>query len=374
MKEFAHIRREPVTLFFMFAVPVAADFRFSAMRSTPRSKTFPRSSTILTVGCKPGNCATRFAIRRSSDLDERVVDEESFRRAITSGRAKVGIRIPPNYTDRLLRGQQAQVQVLIDGSDSQVATTALQATSLLGMMQSTQKARQLGEQLPRVPARDRVGRPALPLEIRSRLLFNPDLESSHFFVPGLVGIILQLVTLFLTSFAIVREREHGTLEQLFVTPVGKSGLMLGKLAPYAILGFLEMLIVLTVMVYVFGVPIHGSLALLLSLSVLFLVCGLGLGLFVSTISRTQLQAIQFAFLIMLPSVLLSGFMFPRSQMPTPIYLVTFAIPVTYFIEILRGVVLRGADFVDLLPHVAGLVVCTALIFGLSLLRFRKQLV
>ena len=130
---------------------------------------------------------------------------------------------------------------------------------------------------------------------------------------------------------------------------------------------------LTVMVYVFGVPINGSLPLLLGLSLLFLVCGLGLGLFVSTISKTQLQAIQFAFLIMLPSVLLSGFMFPRSQMPLPIYLVTFAIPVTYFIEILRGVVLRGADLVDLLPHVVGLVICSLLIFGLSLSRFRKQL-
>lgn len=126
-------------------------------------------------------------------------------------------------------------------------------------------------------------------------------------------------------------------------------------------------------VHVFGVPIHGNLALLLILSMLFLVCGLGLGLLVSTVSRTQLQAIQFAFLIMLPSVLLSGFMFPRSQMPTPIYLVTFAIPVTYFLEILRGIVLRGADLRDLWPHVVGMIVCVVVIFGLSLSRFRKQL-
>jgi ABC-type multidrug transport system permease subunit len=127
------------------------------------------------------------------------------------------------------------------------------------------------------------------------------------------------------------------------------------------------------MVYIFRVPVHGNLALLLGLSLLFLVCGLGLGMFVSTVARTQLQAIQFAFLIMLPSVLLSGFMFPRSQMPAPIYAVTFAIPVTYFIEILRGVVLRGADFVDLLPHVMGLAICCVVILCLSLLRFRKQL-
>lgn len=159
-------------------------------------------------------------------------------------------------------------------------------------------------------------------------------------MPGLVGIILQLVTLFLTSFAIVRERELGTLEQLFVTPVGRMGLLLGKLLPYAMLGFVEMLIVTSVMIYGFGVPINGSITLLLVLSMLFMVCSLGLGLLVSTVARTQLEAVQFAFVIMLPSVLLSGFMFPRSEMPLPIYLVTFAIPATYFIEILRGIVLR----------------------------------
>src|SRR6185295_11224244 len=191
--------------------------------------------------------------------------------------------------------------------------------------------------------------------------------------PGLVGIILQLVTLFLTSFAIVREREQGTLEQLFVTPVGRAGLLLGKLVPYSMVGFIELLIVLTVMLYVFGVPIHGNLWLLLALSILFLVCALGLGLLVSTVAKTQLQAMQFAFLLMLPSVLLSGFMFPRSEMPAPIYLLSFGIPVTYFLEILRGVVLRDADLVDLIPQVVGLVVCSAAILALSVSRFRKQL-
>jgi ribosome-dependent ATPase len=372
MKELAHVRREPITLFFMFAVPVLQITIFGYAIDT-EIENIPTVVYDLDGRSQARELREAFRNTQTFDLVDRVIDEEAFRRAITSGRAKVGIRIPPNYSDRLLRGEQAQIQVLIDGSDSQVATTALQATSLLGMVLSTQQARQLAERLPQVPARDVVGRPALPVEMRPRLLFNPDLESSHFFVPGLVGIILQLVTLFLTSFAIVREREHGTLEQLFVTPVGKSGLMLGKVAPYAALGFLETLVVLTVMVFIFGVPIHGSLPLLLSLSLLFLVCGLGLGLFVSTVSQTQLQAIQFAFLIMLPSVLLSGFVFPRSQMPTPIYLLTFAIPVTYFIEILRGVVLRGADFLDLLSHVTGLAVCAILIFGLSLLRFRKQL-
>jgi ABC transporter DrrB family efflux protein len=313
-----------------------------------------------------------FRNTRTFAILERAYDEESFRRAISSGRVKVGVRIPPDYTERLIRGKQVQVQVLIDGSDSQVATTALNATNLLGIAKSRQLALGMVESFSVVPARDPVGKVAIPIEMRPRLLYNPDLESSHFFVPGLVGIIMQLVTLFLTSFAIVREREQGTLEQLFVTPVGRLGLLLGKLVPYSVVGFLEMLIVLSVMVAVFGVPIHGNLALLLALSTLFLVCALGLGLLVSTLAKTQLQAMQFAFLMMLPSVLLSGFMFPRNEMPGPIYLASFLVPVTYFIEILRGIVLRDADFLDLVPQVIGLTVCCAVILVLSVRRFRKQ--
>ena len=372
LKEFAHIRRQPSTLFFMFAVPVVQTFIFGVAIDT-------EVEHIPTVvfdldGHGPGReLREAFANTQTFDIVERVVDDESFRRALTSGRAKVGILIPPDYTDRLVRGEQVQVQVLIDGSDSQVATTALQATNLLGTSLSFARTRPFAESLAVVPSRNEVGRPSLPIEMRPRLLYNPNLESSHFFVPGLVGIILQLVTLFLTSFAIVREREQGTLEQLFVTPVSRTGLLLGKLVPYAGLGFGEMVLVLVVMVYGFQVPIRGDLLLLLSLSILFLVCGLGLGLLVSTLAKTQLAAIQFAFLIMLPSVLLSGFMFPRAQMPFPIYIATFAIPVTYFLEVLRGVVLRGSDFTDLWPHVVGLLCCGTVIFGLSLARFRKQL-
>jgi ABC transporter DrrB family efflux protein len=212
-----------------------------------------------------------------------------------------------------------------------------------------------------------------PVVIRTRLLYNPDLESARFFVPGLVAIILQLVTVFTTSFAIVRERELGSLEQLFVTPVGRLGLMLGKLTPYAVAGFLEMLIVLAVMVFVFQVPIQGSLLLLLSLSALFLVCTLSLGLLISTIAQTQVAALLFSFMTMLPSVLLSGFMFPRSEMPAIIYWFTFAIPATYYFEIIRGIVLRGADLLDLVPEVIGLAVCCLVLLAASVTRFRKQL-
>ncbi|MCA9246081.1 MAG: ABC transporter ATP-binding protein/permease [Planctomycetales bacterium] len=372
IKEFAHIRRQRSTIFFMFVVPVlqilifgyAIDMQVEHIPTVVYDLDGREDARFLTEA---------FVNTRIFDIAQRVHDEASFRAALASGEAKVGLRIPPDYSERLLRGQQVAVQVLIDGSDSQVASTAQRSSQMLGTRLAIEMARRKGEAIAEGPARDSTGHLALPLEVRPRLLYNPALESSHFFVPGLVGIILQLVTLFLTAFAIVRERENGTLEQLFVTPVGRLGLMLGKLVPYAIVGMVETLIVLAVMVFLFQVPIRGSIPLLLSLSLIFLVCSLGLGLLVSTLAQTQTEALQFAFIIMLPSILLSGFVFPRSEMPLPIYLVTFAIPVTYFLEILRGIVLRGAEFVHLIPYVAGLLICCFAILGISVARFRKQL-
>ena len=372
LKEFSHIRREPATIVFMLIVPVMQTVIFG-YAIQQEIENIPTVVFNLDGRQQSRELIDSFRNTRTFAIQGSVYDEESFRRALVSGRAKVGVKIPPDYSDRLLRREQVSVQVLIDGSDSQVANTALNAAQLLGTSLSMGIARPFAESLSAAPSRDPEGHVAMPIEVRPRLLYNPDLESSHFFVPGLVGIILQLVTLFLTSFAIVRERELGTLEQLFVTPVGRLGLLLGKLVPYACIGILEMLIVLSVMVYLFGVPIHGSLFLLMGLSSLFIVCALALGLLVSTLAKTQLQAMQFAFLMMLPTVLLSGFMFPRSEMPFPIYIVSFAIPATYFLEILRGIILRGADMIDLIPQTIGLSICCVAILVLSLARFRKQL-
>tara|TARA_R110002072_G_scaffold145460_1_gene291934 strand:- start:77737 stop:79965 length:2229 start_codon:yes stop_codon:yes gene_type:complete len=372
LKELSHIRRERSTLVFAFVVPVLQTFIFGIAIDT-QIEDIPTVVYDLDGRTAARELTDTFENSRTFCIVDRVHSEDAFHQALTSGEAKVGLKIPAEYSERLLGREQARVQVLIDGSDAQVASTALTTTNLLAFQLSTRKARVLAESLSVAPARDETGDLALPVEMRARLLYNPNLESSHFFVPGLIGIILQLVTLFLTSFAVVRERELGTLEQLFVTPVSRAGLLLGKLIPYALLGFVETLIVINVMVFVFGVPIRGDLALLLLLSTLFLLCALGLGLLVSTIAKTQLQAIQFAFIIMLPSVLLSGFMFPRAQMPAPVYTLTFVIPVTWFLEILRGIVLRGAGFLELLPSITGLSICTAVILTLSLLRFRKQL-
>ncbi len=372
LKEIAHIRRDRGTIVFAFLVP-AIQLTIFGYAIDVTIDNIPLVVFDLDGRQESRRFVEALVNTHSFQVVERVQDEESFRRAITAGRAKAGVLIPAEYTNRLLRGEEAQIQVLVDGSDSQVATTAVNAVNLLAINMSIGRAQVTAEQMQRAPSRDAAGNLVLPIEARTRLLFNPDLQSSHFFVPGLIGIILQLVLLFLTSFSIVREREHGTLEQLFVTPVSRGGLLFGKLTPYACMAFGEMCIVLTLMVGVFGVNISGSLLLLFAFSGLFIVTVLGLGLLISTIARTQLAAIQMAFIIMLPSVLLSGFMFPRAEMPFPIYVVTFAIPVTYFIEILRGIILRGADFADLFQHFIGLLACCAVILTLSFARFRKQL-
>ncbi|TWT71476.1 ABC transporter permease [Crateriforma conspicua] len=372
IKELVHIRRQPTTLFFMLVVPVMQTIIFGYAIDT-QIENIPTVVFNMDGRQQSRELVEAFENTRRFQLIDQVRSEEAFQRSLSSGRAKVGLRIPPNYVDQTLRGEQAKLQVLIDGSDSQVASTAQSTAQLLGLNLSIQMAMAKGDALQLAPARDAAGHGTLPIEVRTRMLYNPDLDSSHFFVPGLVGIILQLVTLFLTSFAVVRERELGTLEQLFVTPVGRTGLLLGKLLPYALVGFVTLLTVLMVMIYVFGVEIRGSITLLLALSMLFMVCSLGLGLLVSTIAKTQLEAVQFAFVIMLPSVLLSGFVFPRSEMPLPIYLATFAIPATYFIEILRGVVLRGADLIDLAPWVVGLTICGMAVLTLSVFRFQKRI-
>jgi ribosome-dependent ATPase len=372
VKEFLHIRRQPSTIFFMLVVPVMQTIIFGYAIET-QIEHIPLVVYDLDGRRYARDLVEAFVNTERFDVVARVNDEDSFRSAIISGNAKAGITIPANYSDRIITGEQAQVQVLVDGSDSQVATTAQNTAQLLGLNISIGMARNKADALQVASARGPSGRAELPIEIRPRLLFNPDLESSRFFVPGLVGIILQLVTLFLTSFAIVRERELGTLEQLFATPVGRQALLLGKLFPYAIVGFIETLIVLTVMIYLFDVPIQGSVTLLIALAMLFMVCSLGLGLLVSTIAKSQVEAVQFAFVVMLPSVLLSGFVFPRDGMPLPIRAISYLIPVTYFIEILRGIVLRGAEFRHLVGPTIGLSVCCLAVLTLSVARFRKQL-
>lgn len=371
-KEWSHLWREPFTLLFALIVPTIELLIFGfAIDVTVRNI----DTVVLDHDGRDESrrLVETFANTRTFRIVARVRSQHEFDRALAAGAAKVGLIIPPDYSDRLVRQQATHVQVLIDGSNANVATAALNAANLVGLSECLRIARPFVEQVRPLPAREPAAGFGPPIQMRPRILFNPDLISARFFVPGLVGLSMQLVTLFLTAFTIVRERERGTLEQLFVTPVAPAGLLLGKLLPYGVLGLIETVVVLLLMVFVFRVPIHGSVLLLLGLAPLFLLAGLGLGLFISTLADTQVTALQVSFAVMMPSILLSGFLFPREEMPTPIYWLSFAIPLTHFLEILRGVVIRGSDLRDLFPHIVNLTMCMAVILALSVLRFRKRL-
>lgn len=361
-KEFIHIRRDPATLVISMAIPLLQLVIFG----------YAINTDVRNIRTAVYDLDQR---RGSRELIERFRNTEYFRvvRQATSDRelndlivqgvVKVGIKIPPDYSRKLLDGEQATILVLIDGSDSSIALQALNVANAVGLRDS----------LRILDARDpRRGGP-LPVEVRPKMLFNPDSRSANFMVPGLVGIILQNVTTILTAFAIVRERERGTLEQLLVTPVRPLGLMLGKLLPYGVIGFLETGVVLAVMVVAFRVPIHGSLFLLLGLSLVFLGSTLGLGLLISTVAENQMQAMQLAVFVILPSILLSGFMFPRDSMPLIMNWLGYLLPVTHFLEILRGIILRGAGLGHLWGHTIILALFGAAILVLSALRFRKRL-
>ena len=363
-KEFIHVRRDPLTLLIAMLIPMVQLTIFGYALDTD-IKNIRTAVYDLDRRAASRDLINAFAATRYFRIAEYVDSERALRQAIVAGRVSVGVEIPPDYSERLARGQDARVLVLVDGSDSQVAFRAQSTALSLGLRLSIQRV-----------ARAQIRHPELvegPVDIRPRTLFNPDMRSANFFVPGLVGVIMQIVTVLLTALSIIREKENGTLEQLLVTPVGRLGLMLGKLVPYGVLGVVETALVLFVMWSVFGVPINGSLLLLWALIPIFLFTGLGLGLLISTIAQSQPQAFQISFLVIMPSILLSGFVFPRDSMPAPIYPVTCIIPVTYFLEILRGIIIRGAGWPELWPQALILAGMGITIITIATARFQKRL-
>jgi ABC transporter DrrB family efflux protein len=213
---------------------------------------------------------------------------------------------------------------------------------------------------------------APPLDVRPRIMFNPAMRSPNFMLPALIGIILQVITVFLTAFSIVRERERGTLDQLLVTPISAPGVILGKVMPYWFIAFLETLGVIAVMRFIFRVPITGDVILLLSMAVVFVCTTSAMGLLISSRARNQLQAVQMAYSVILPSFLLSGFVFPRDSMPLVMKWAGYVIPVSYYIDMMRGIVLRGTGWTDVWPHAAALAVICTVCLGLSIVGFRKE--
>ncbi|MBL7647390.1 MAG: ABC transporter permease [Candidatus Hydrogenedentes bacterium] len=360
-KESRHILRDPRTLFLMLLVPAAQLTVFGYAIDMD-------VKNIATVVYNlDGRAESRALIDSFTNsgyftIKREVTSGAEVNHAIVRGEAKIGLIIPHDYSDRLLTGEHTEIQVLIDGSDSTVAMQALNVSNAIALRKSIDLLADVSG-----------GATEPPIAAQPRVLFNPDMRTANFMVPGLVGIILQMITMLLTAFAIVREKETGTLEQLMVTPVSRLGLILGKLLPYGLVGIMETVSVLVLMRFLFQVPIAGSVFLLAGFTLIFLFTALGLGLLVSTFAGNQIQALQFSFFIILPSVLLSGFIFPQDSMPHIIYLIGQAVPATYFIQILRGIILRDTGFEDLWMNGVILACMGVFVLTLATLRFRKNL-
>jgi ABC-2 type transport system permease protein len=292
------------------------------------------------------------------------------------GDVQAVIRVLPGFSRDAQRGNSAQVQILVDGTNSNTAAiVSSYATQIVTAYAAKVFASQRNARL--VPSTSALGGPApavIPvLTAQSRVWFNPDLKSRVYFVPGVIVNIIALVTIMLTSMSIVREKEIGTMEQLMVTPIRPAELIMGKLLPFAIVGIIEVVLVIVAALLVFGIPLRGSIPLLLGCSVLFLLSTLGVGLFISTISLTQQQAMMSSFFFFMPAMLLSGFAFPIRNMPAPVQYLTYLNPLRYFMRIVRDLFLKGSGFESLWQSIAALAIFGIAILGLSALRFHKKL-
>ena len=330
-KEFLHIVRDPGTLFFALLIPMLQLFLFGFAIDT-NIRQVPTVVLDESQTQESRALLQRFAASDVFALRSSVTSQNAMYNAIQSGKARVGIRIPPDYARNLLDGGTATVLVLVDGSDSTVAAQTV----------STATGVALNESIARVLPGGKI-----PIDVRPSVLYNPATRSANFFVPGLIGILLQVMTILLIALSLVRERERGTLEQLTMTPVAPLGLMVGKMIPYGCMAFMELCAILAVMRVVFQVPINGNVLVLLLLSLPFLLTVLGIGLVISTKAHTQAEAFQLAMGTILPSVFLSGYIFLIDNMPPVFQVISRIIPTTYYILILRGVILRGAGFAEL---------------------------
>jgi len=364
-KEFIQIGRDPRTLYIVLAIPVIQIFLLGYTATTD-----VRNVPLAVFDQSRGPAARRLlAAYRSADyfqLAYDVASADELRTLIDNGQARAGVIIPPDFEARVLAGETAEVAFILDGSDPNVASTSLAAATLIGQAHS---ARLTVERLG--PAASSAASPAV--EVRARVWYNPDLVSAFFMIPALIGMILQLLTSLLTATAIVRERERGTIEQLIVTPIRSGELILAKIIPYTLIAFFNTLEILVIGTLWFDIPIRGSLGLLLLLSGLFLAGSLGVGLFVSTIARTQQEAIMLVYFTMLPTIFLSGFFFPLAAMPPLLRAVSYAIPLRHYLIIIRSILLKGVGAGALTGEIAALAIFGAAMLTAAALRFRKRL-
>jgi ABC-2 type transport system permease protein len=368
-KELLQLRRDRMTLAMMAVLPILQLVLFAYAINTDVRH-------IPTVVYDQDHSAASRELARSLevtgfyDLLGEVRSYAEIEDALRSGRARAALVVPVNYASSLQAGRATRLQLVVDGSDPQTVGSAVSTASALIAARSSELM------LAKLSRGGGTGGMAAlqPIQLEPSTWYNPELRTAVFVVPGLIGVILTMTMVMLTAMAIARERERGTLEQLIVSPVRRVELVLGKILPYTVIGYLQMSLILLVGRVVFRVPLIGSLYLLYALAFVFISANLALGLFFSTLARTQQQAMQMSFFFLLPNILLSGFMFPFESMPRPAQLISQALPLTHFLRIVRGITLKGAHFSDVSQDLLWLAgIFTALVL-LASLRFTKKLV
>ncbi|HEV8357010.1 MAG TPA: ABC transporter permease [Gemmatimonadales bacterium] len=355
-KEFVQLRRDRFTVGMMVGIPAVQLLLFGfAIQTEVRhirtlvldeSKT-PESRALIRVMENTGNFDIVGTVSSRAELADR----------IDRGKAGAAVVIPPGFMADLRRGRPAQAQVIVDAADPMASSAAM-----AGAAQAAQA---------RLLELTAQGRAPRLLDVRIRPWYNPGVRSAVYVVPGIVGVLLSMTMVMITSMAVVRERERGTLEQLVVTPIDKTSLMLGKILPFLLVGYVQITVILLLGRLLFDVPVLGNLSTLYLVALPFVVASLAVGLFVSTLVSTQAQAMQLGFMFLLPNILLSGFMFPREAMPAPAQWLGAVLPLTYFLRVLRGILLKGIGLESLWREAVALVGFSVVLIALSVRRFRK---
>ena len=360
-KEFIELWRDPRMLWVAVMAPVVQLLVFGYIASTDikhvSTAVFDESRTYYSR-----SYINSFKNSGYFDLNYYVSSNQAVTELMDSGRTKLALHLPPDFSEKVVRGETAHVQAILDGTDSSSATIISGYINQINFKNANS-----------LLARRLAGRKLDSLSPELRIWYNPELKSIYFMVPAIFAMVLMIEGMILTAFAIVKEKERGTIEQLLVTPLKPYELILGKLLPFVILSFLDILLVYLVAILWFRVPMNGNPLLLFILSGVFLTTTLGLGVFISTISRTQRQALMSAIFVMIPSMILSGFIFPIANMPKLIQTVTYFIPIRYFLVIVRGIFLKGTGLNYLAKEVWPLLLFGSIILGLSILRFRKKI-
>ena len=366
IKEFIQILRDPRMKMVIFIAPVIQLIVFGYAATTDVNH-IATAVYDLDQSKTSRELIAQFVGSGYFDIVEYITHERHGLNLIDRGRIKAFLRLNKGFENDLLAGRSAQAQMIIDGTDSNTAGIVLNYSAKI--------ARQISQQvlISRLNRLTGSIRKPEPIALQTRSWFNENLESRNFYVPGVIAIIVSLVTLMLTSMAVVREKEIGTIEQIMVTPITPIEFILGKTLPFALISFIDVIVVALVGVFWFKVPIRGSLWLLFLATAMYLMTTLGIGLLISTISHTQQQAMMTTFFFFFPALLLSGFIFPIANMPVIIQWLTYLNPLRYFLVIIRGIFLKGVGLGILWPQLAALVVMGFITLRLATKRFHKTL-